>query len=58
MKVVIFCGGKGSRLNKGLKKKILKPLLSINKKPLLKYILETYSKYKFNHFILLGGNKI
>ena len=58
MKVVIFCGGKGSRLNKSLKKKILKPLVSINKKPLLKYILETYSKYKFNHFILLGGYKI
>lgn len=58
MKVVIFCGGKGSRLNKSLKNKILKPLVLINKKPLLKYIIDTYLKYKFDHFILLGGYKI
>lgn len=58
MKVIIFCGGKGTRLNKNLKKKILKPLLLVNKKPILKYIIEIYNKYNFNHFILLGGYKI
>ena len=45
MKVIIFCGGKGTRLNKNLKKKILKPLLLVNKKPILKYIIEIYNKY-------------
>ena len=58
MKIIIFCGGKGTRINKSLKKKILKPLLIVKKKPLLKYIMEVYSKHNFNHFILLGGYKI
>lgn len=58
MKTVIFCGGKGTRLNKTLKKKILKPLITINNKPLLNYIIEIYTKFGFKNFILLGGYKI
>ena len=36
---VILCGGRGTRLNKNKKNKILKPLLKVNRIPLINYII-------------------
>ena len=60
MEVVILCGGRGTRLLPKTEK-IPKPLISIGDKPILWYIMKTYSYYGYNDFILcLGylGNKI
>lgn len=58
MQALIFCGGFGTRINKGLKIKKLKPLIKINKKEILLRIIEIYKKNGINDFILLGGYKI
>jgi len=58
MQALIFCGGFGTRINKDLKKKKLKPLIKINKKEILLRIIEIYKKNGVNNFILLGGYKI
>lgn len=55
MKVLILCGGDGLRI-KGNFNDIPKPLIPINGKPLLSYIIELYQKYSFKDFILLVGN--
>jgi glucose-1-phosphate cytidylyltransferase len=57
MQALIFCGGFGTRINKNLKKKKLKPLIKINKKEILLRIIEIYKKNGINDFILLGGYK-
>ena len=57
MKTVIFCGGYGTRLNNG-KPGPLKPLIKINKKPIIQYIFEIYNRYGYKDFYLLGGYKI
>ena len=56
MKVVILCGGLGSRLSEETKLKP-KPMVKIGKKPILVHIMETYKKFGFNDFILAGGYK-
>lgn len=59
MKVVILCGGKGSRLS--LEQNIPKPLALVHGKPILWHIMKTYMHYGFNEFILplgFGGDKI
>ena len=58
MQALIFCGGFGTRINKGLKLKKLKPLIKINKKEILLRIIKIYKKNGINDFILLGGYKI
>lgn len=55
-KVVILCGGKGTRLREETEKKP-KPLLSIGKYPILWHIMKHYSHYGFNDFILCLGYK-
>ena len=60
MQVVILCGGKGTRLFPKTEN-IPKPLIQIGGKPILWYIMKTYSKHGHKDFILcLGylGNKI
>tara|TARA_Y100000591_G_scaffold332837_1_gene371821 strand:- start:1351 stop:2028 length:678 start_codon:yes stop_codon:yes gene_type:complete len=54
----ILCGGKGTRYNINKNKKILKPLVKINKKTILERIIELYSKNGIDRFVLLGGYKI
>ena len=49
MKVVILAGGFGTRLSE-YTKSIPKPLVEINKKPILGYIIEHYVKYGFKDF--------
>ena len=53
---VILCGGKGLRL-KALTKKIPKPLLKINKKPFIEYLIKNLSRQGINKVILLCGYK-
>ena len=56
MKVVILCGGKGSRM-KEVTDDIPKPLAMIGGKPILWHIMKVYMYYGFNEFILLLGYK-
>lgn len=56
MKVVILCGGKGTRL-KEFTEEIPKPLVEIGGKPILFHIMKIYSYYGFNDFILCLGYK-
>jgi glucose-1-phosphate cytidylyltransferase len=54
--VVIFCGGKGTRLG-NLTKKTPKPLIKVGKYPLVVNIIFNYLKYGFKNFYLLTGYK-
>tara|TARA_B100000941_G_scaffold257818_1_gene207880 strand:- start:579 stop:1274 length:696 start_codon:yes stop_codon:yes gene_type:complete len=56
MKVVILCGGLGSRLSEETQKKP-KPMVKIGNVPILIHILKIYKKYGFNNFILATGYK-
>lgn len=56
MKVVILCGGKGTRL-KEKTESIPKPLIEIGNRPILQHIMEIYSFYGFNKFVLCLGYK-
>lgn len=56
MKVVILCGGKGTRL-KELTEEIPKPLVEIGGKPTLWHIMNIYSYYGCNDFIMCLGYK-
>ena len=56
MKVVILAGGLGSRISE-YTKTIPKPMISINGKPLIYYIMEHYAKYGFNEFYIALGYK-
>ena len=56
MKCFVLCGGYGTRLNNG-KPGELKPAIKINNKPIIKHILDIYSKH-VTEFYLLGGYKI
>ena len=56
MKVVILAGGMGTRISE-YTKTIPKPMIKINKKPLLVHILEYYYKYGFNDFYIAAGYK-
>lgn len=56
MKVLILCGGKGSRM-KEVTDDIPKPLAMIGDKPILWHIMKIYLHYGLNDFILLLGYK-
>ncbi|MBD3164417.1 NTP transferase domain-containing protein [Candidatus Woesearchaeota archaeon] len=56
MKVVILCGGKGTRL-KELTEELPKPLVEIGDKPIIWHIMKTYSHYGYKDFILCLGYK-
>ncbi len=54
MKVVIFAGGRGSRLGT-LSKKTPKPLIEISGIPIIIRIIEYYKKFNFTEFVVLTG---
>lgn len=56
MKVVILCGGKGTRLSEetGLRPK---PMVEIGGKPILWHIMNMYSQHGVNEFVLALGYK-
>jgi len=56
MKVVILCGGKGTRLREETVFKP-KPLVDIGGKPILWHIMKIYSHFGFKDFILCLGYK-
>ena len=56
MKVVILCGGIGSRLSEETKK-IPKPMVRIGNLPILIHIMNLYASYGFTDFILALGYK-
>ena len=51
MQVVILCGGRGTRLEKETEYRP-KPMVSIGSKPILYHIMQTYSNFGFNDFII------
>ena len=56
MKVVILAGGLGTRISE-YTKTIPKPMIYINKKPLILHIMKHFAKYGFNHFYIALGYK-
>jgi len=55
MQVVIFCGGKGTRL-KPHTKELPKPMILVGNKPILWYIMKVYSRHEHKDFILCLGH--
>jgi len=55
-KVVILCGGKGTRLREETENKP-KPLVTVGGLPILWHIMKHYAHYGFNDFILCLGYK-
>ena len=56
MKVVILCGGKGTRLREETEFRP-KPMVKIGGKPILWHIMKLYAHHGFNQFILCLGYK-
>ena len=56
MKVVILAGGFGTRISE-YTNNIPKPMVPINKKPILIHIMEHYNRYGFKHFVVALGYK-
>lgn len=56
MKIIILAGGKGTRLSE-YTQKIPKPMVPISSKPIIWHIMNYYSKYGFNEFIVALGYK-
>ena len=56
MKVVILAGGFGSRISE-YTKTVPKPMIRINGKPLIYYIMKHYAKYGFKEFYVALGYK-
>ena len=56
MKVIILCGGMGSRLREETEYKP-KPMVEIGGKPILWHIMKHYSHYGYKEFILALGYK-
>ncbi|MDC0444486.1 sugar phosphate nucleotidyltransferase [Alphaproteobacteria bacterium] len=53
--VVIFCGGKGTRLGEVTGGKLPKPLVKIGNDPILLHIMKHYAKFGYCRFILCVG---
>ena len=56
MKVVILCGGKGTRLREETEFRP-KPMVPIGQRPILWHIMKTYAHYGYREFILCLGYK-
>lgn len=56
MKVVILCGGMGTRLSEETKV-IPKPMVKIGKKPILCHIIDIFKYYGINEFLIAAGYK-
>ncbi len=56
MKVVILAGGYGTRLSE-YTKDIPKPMIKINKKPIISHIIDHYSKFGLKEFYIATGYK-
>lgn len=56
VKIVILCGGLGTRIFEETKNKP-KPMIKIDNEPILVHILNLYRKYDFKNFLLAAGYK-
>ena len=56
MKTVILCGGQGLRI-RDVSEILPKPMIKIGNLPILHHIMNLYSKYNHNNFILCVGYK-
>ena len=56
MKVVILAGGFGTRISE-YTKTIPKPMIPINKVPILIHLINHYKKYNFKEFYVAAGYK-
>lgn len=56
IKVVILCGGQGTRI-RDVSEVVPKPMLSIGNKPILWHIMKTYAHYGLKDFVLCLGYK-
>lgn len=54
MRVVILCGGRGTRI-RDASEVLPKPMLPIGGKPIVWHIMKTYAHYGFNDFVLCLG---
>lgn len=54
MKVIILCGGRGTRINE-ISGNIPKPMLEIGGKPILWHIMKIYAHYGYRDFVLALG---
>ena len=56
MKVVLFCGGLGTRLG-GLSDNVPKPMVKIGYRPILWHIMKYYAYFGHKEFVLCLGYK-
>lgn len=56
MKVVLFCGGFGTRFKEETELKP-KPMIKVGNKPILWHIMKYYAHFGFNEFVLCTGYK-
>lgn len=56
MKVVILCGGKGTRI-RDVADDIPKPMIPIGNQPILWHIMSHYARYGFKNFVLCLGHR-
>ena len=55
-KVIILCGGKGTRIGHETKYKP-QPMIKIDDKPIIWHVMKIFKKYGYNDFILSAGYK-
>ena len=56
MKVVLFCGGLGTRIRE-YSETVPKPMITIGSQPILWHVMQSYSQYGHNEFVLCLGYK-
>ncbi len=56
MKVVLFCGGLGTRIRE-YSENIPKPMIPVGNQPILWHVMQYYSQYGHSDFILCLGYK-
>ena len=56
MKVVLFCGGLGTRI-RDYSESVPKPMIPIGHHPILWHVMQYYSQYQHNDFVLCLGYK-
>ena len=56
MKILLLCGGEGTRLYP-LTKKIPKPLVKIKNKTIIDHIIAHLCKYNLNEYLICSGYK-
>lgn len=56
MKVVLFCGGRGTRIRE-YSENVPKPLIPLGSQPIMRHVMQYYANYGHNEFILCLGYK-